>query len=75
MKTLQEYITSEFGIVPDYVQLEQIREISEQERIDKIIENMAGRVPEPLPKYCKVGNKEYCFLHYQCKECNDNKDF
>jgi hypothetical protein len=27
MKTLSEYITAEFGIIPDEVQLEQIREI------------------------------------------------
>lgn len=72
MKTLQEYITAEFGIVPDEVQLEQIREISEQERIDNIIKNMAGRVTEQLPKYCKVKDKQYCFLHDQCQECRSN---
>lgn len=34
--TLQEYITSEFGIVPDEVQLEQIREIVSKELMAKI---------------------------------------
>lgn len=28
-----------------------------------------------LPKYCRVKNKEYCFLHNQYQECTDNKDF
>jgi len=70
--TLQEYITSEFGIVPDEVQLEKIRELSEEERIDRIIENRTRKLPEPLPKYCKVKDKEYCFLHDQCQECTDN---
>jgi hypothetical protein len=37
MKTLQEYITSEFGIVPDYVQLEQIREIVNKEQMSKVL--------------------------------------
>ena len=35
--TLSEYITEEFGIVPDDVQLEQIREIVHTETLDKII--------------------------------------
>ena len=35
--TLSEYITEEFGIVPDEVQLEQIREIVHTETLDKII--------------------------------------
>lgn len=34
--TLQEYITSEFGIVPDEVQLEQIREIVSKELMAKV---------------------------------------
>lgn len=34
--TLSEYITSEFGIVPDEVQLEQIREIVRTELMSKI---------------------------------------
>ena len=35
--TLSEYITAEFGIIPDDVQLEQIREIVHTETLDKII--------------------------------------
>jgi hypothetical protein len=35
--TLQEYIITEFGIVPDDVQLEQIREIINTEVLDKIV--------------------------------------
>jgi len=66
--TLSEYITAEFGIVPDEVQLVQIREIVKEENLD-------SKVPEPLPKYCKVGNKEYCFLHDQCQECTDKNSF
>jgi len=33
---LQEYITAEFGIVPDEVQLEKIREIVKKEMMSKI---------------------------------------
>jgi aspartate aminotransferase-like enzyme len=36
MRTLSEYITAEFGIVPDEVQLEQIREIVRIELMGKI---------------------------------------
>lgn len=70
--TLKEYITAEFGLIPDEVQLEQIRELAEEERLDRIIEKRSKKFPEPLPKYCKVNNKEYCFLHNQCQDCTDN---
>jgi hypothetical protein len=36
MKTLSEYIASEFGIVPDEVQLEQIRRLVNKEMVGKI---------------------------------------
>lgn len=44
--TLSEYITSEFGIVPDNVQLEQIREIVVKEYAR--IEIKKGYLPEPV---------------------------
>lgn len=103
--TLSEYITAEFGLIPDEVQLEQIRRLVSGEMAQKIIKqgdiSFLARTsdkrqyapfrqilddielvdkdsvtkPEPLPKYCKVKNKEYCFLHNQCQECTDDKDF
>ena len=37
--TLSEYITSEFGIVPDEVQLETIQELVHTETLNKIVED------------------------------------
>ena len=37
--TLTEYITTEFGIVPDDVQLETIRELVNTETLNKIVED------------------------------------
>ncbi len=37
MTTLQDYITQEFGIVPDQVQLERIRRLVSGEMAEKII--------------------------------------
>jgi hypothetical protein len=40
----------------------------------EVEENKTRKFPEPLPKYCKVKDKEYCFLHDQCQECTDNNN-
>ena len=37
--TLKEYITSGFGIVPDEVQLETIRELVHTETLNKIVDD------------------------------------
>lgn len=70
--TLLEYLTSEFGIVPDEVQMQKIRLISFMD-LDKEF-NLNNINTEELPRYdCKVANRKHCYIHDQCQYCTDNK--
>lgn len=57
--TLQEYITAEFGIVPDEVQLEQIREIVRTELMGKITREKTKTILDWIKEYDRIKPQPY----------------
>lgn len=83
--TLSEYITSEFGIVPDEVQLHWIREKSQekselQERLDKLnVPYVRAEMEQQEVRMEKLGAPYNCFfeqrVNWVLSELERLKDF